>query len=331
MVDTLENKAENFFLENSGISVIASEVSVKKKKVSLVFPPGTGIVNGGHTQLAILNVKARKDISEAIVKLEVIEKVFPAQDLAVIAASRNTASNVKPYSIAEKRGLYFEIKRYLDSDFEKHIIWYENRDVPNDKGWPAPDLIAVLNLFDVKSYQSNFGGKKTEQPNKSATSKNAVFSDWQRKPDQLSHVYPLVNDIIRLQELIQSTFNKNAPRGFTTLKVLNHNDPPKKTLFLGRDVEYTLPKQFLLPILASMRADVFYDESNNKIGWFEEPKEVFVRCKKTLITDLMNTFRSTYHNEINQASKDSNLWRILYLDVDNTVSKKSPWRTYDAP
>ena len=62
MVWTLESNPQNFFLENSGISVIASEVNIttSTKKVKFTFPPGSGIVNGGHTQLAILDIKRNK-------------------------------------------------------------------------------------------------------------------------------------------------------------------------------------------------------------------------------------------------------------------------------
>ena len=58
-------KHKNFLLQNSGITVIAHDVTIDrgKKTVKLDFPPETGIVNGGHTQLAVLNAKAQRDIS----------------------------------------------------------------------------------------------------------------------------------------------------------------------------------------------------------------------------------------------------------------------------
>ena len=106
MVKTLETDASRFFLQNSGISVIATDVKVNKheKTVKLHFEPNTGIVNGGHTQLAVIDVKEKRDVAQAKIKLEIIKYKFTPQELAVIAASRNTASNVKPYSTAEKKG-----------------------------------------------------------------------------------------------------------------------------------------------------------------------------------------------------------------------------------
>ncbi|MBI2107276.1 AIPR family protein [Candidatus Woesearchaeota archaeon] len=336
MVNTLEKNSKNFFLQNSGISVIASNVKIidkQKKKVEINFPPGTGIVNGGHTQLAVLDTKNRRDISEALIKLEVIEHDFSPQELAIIAASRNTASNVQPYSTAEKKGYFFKIKQQILPDFEKQIVWWENREVPNNRGLSALDLIALMNLFNIKKYKSDYNKNSSDQPNKSATSKTAVFKEWESthpEPDQ--SIYPLITDIINLYEHVLTTFDKNIPRGFTGLNVIkNIKNRSQKTIFLGKTIKFELPKQFLLPLLASLRANIKYDENNNKVGWYEKPEQVFDKVKYTLISDLMKQFKNAYHGEINRASKDPGLWRILYLDADQKVDKTKEWKMYDIP
>ena len=131
MINTLERNPYNFLLQNGGINVISSgmEINTSDKTVKMYFQSGTGIVNGGHTQLAILNSKIMKNTTkqpkpsiDAILRLEVIEKEFSPEELAIIAASRNTSSNVKPYSIAEKRGFFTKLKIYMLPNFEKHII-----------------------------------------------------------------------------------------------------------------------------------------------------------------------------------------------------------------
>lgn len=331
MINTLKTDPYNFLLQNGGIDIISSDaaVNIKSKKVKIRFPPGTGIINGGHTQLALLDTKKEQDISDAIVRLEVIEKEFKDEEIAIIAASRNTASNVKPYSIAEKKGFFTKIKRSMDPNFEKHITWWENRKVPNG-GRNAVDLIARLNLFNIKLYQSRCH-KKTDQPNKSATSKTAIFNYWLRNQDDYLHTYSLVNDIVNLEEHILHTFHTVGPRGLTNLNVItNWKDNPKKTVFLGKDIFWNLPIQFLLPLLSSFRADVKYDKVNGKIGWYEEPEEIFNRLGNQLIKEIMDTFR-THHSEINQMSKDQNLWRILFDTVDRNIDTTSEWVMYDIP
>ena len=333
MVATLEKTPQNFFLQNNGLTIIARGVDVKerpKKNVTFSFPAETGIVNGGHTQLAIINVKRQKDISSAFVKLEVIKHDFTALQLATIATSRNTASNVKPYSTAEKRGLFNLLKIQMTPHYEKHIIWYENREVPNNRGLLADDLIGLLNLFNIKLYASDYSGSQ-DQPTKTASGKNSVFKDWSLRPDEYAHVYPLVNDIISLYEHILATFYLKLPRGFTSLSVVVKNNQPKKSIFLNKDLVWTLPKQFLLPLMGAFRANVIYDETRSKIGWHEKPEALFDRIKKDLIDILMKTYRTTYHNEINRASKDPNLWQILFLHAHRQIKRGAKWKEYDIP
>ena len=59
MCNTLENKPENFFENNLGISIIAEKVELIKtsNKAILTFTSGTGIINGGHTQQAIIDTQ----------------------------------------------------------------------------------------------------------------------------------------------------------------------------------------------------------------------------------------------------------------------------------
>ena len=189
---------------------------------------------------------------------------------------------------------------------------------------------AMLNLFSPIDYQSSVNPNKSDQPNKSATSKGAVFSDWEASEmESLKCVYPLVNDIINLMEHIESTFDKNIGRGFTTISVINNvKDRDKTTLFSGKKIRFELPKQFMYPILAAFRANVRYDEANKKVGWYEKPELVFDKCKAKLFEDLSRTYKSTYHNEINRTSKDSNLWRILYLNVHSAVDEAAVWKEY---
>ncbi len=330
MLKTLESRPKYFVLQNSGINVISTEVKIdhKKKEVKLYFPQNTGIVNGGHTQLALILAKNNLDISEAKVKLEVLEHEFNLEMLAMIATGKNTTADVKPFSIAEKKGLFQPIKDKLLPQFNKHIIWYENKEVP-PPGFSAVDLISLINLFNVKNFESDHNSSSIEQPNKSATGKNAVFKDWETHPKQFAPLYPLINDLINLGDHIQSTFDKNIPRGFTSLEVVkNFRNKSKRTIFTGKKIRFELPKQFYLPLVASIRANIKYDEMNKKIGWFEDPEAVFDKTKKRLIILLMRFFKDN-KKIINTLSKNSSFWRSLYSDVKLEIDKTKEWKMYD--
>lgn len=123
-----------------------------------------------------------------------------------------------------------------------------------------------------------------------------------------------------------------VPRGFTTLTVIkNLEKQDRKTIFTGKKMKFELPKQFFLPMLAGLRADIKYDDVNGRVGWFQKPEEVFDKAKNAIAAALMRTYKTTYHSELNRASKDSNLWTILYSIVERTIDKSKEWKMYDAP
>ena len=129
MLATLKDKPENFFENNLGISVVASKVNkLSENKYELTFNNGTGILNGGHTQQAILDSHDYPQISKAIIKITVREKQYSLARIAEIAAAQNSSTTVKEYSLAEKKGLFQPIKSELTTicpEKEKYIIWYE--------------------------------------------------------------------------------------------------------------------------------------------------------------------------------------------------------------
>lgn len=320
MCNTLKYEPEKFFENNLGISVIAESVKkIGKQKFEIFFPSGTGILNGGHTQQAILDSQDEYDISKAIVKVNIRAKEYSLERVAEIAAAQNSSSPVKEYSLAEKKGYFAKLKRYMTDDNEKHIIWYEGRAVPNNKGLDARDLIALINLFNIKEYMSRYSTSRI-QPNKSATGKTALFKQWEKNQSTYECIYPLVNDIIELYEYIIINYSKST--GITKLGIIQDqkNKSKKQLIFSGKINEYNIPKQFLMPMLAAFRANIYYDENKRKVGWYDNNKKLFDNLKKELCKRLMYTYKTTYHNEINRASKDSNLWEILYGVVNDSVS-----------
>ena len=77
MCMTLKETPEKFFENNLGISVVATRVDkISENKYKLNFASGTGILNGGHTQQAILDSKQYPQIGEATIKITVREKNY---------------------------------------------------------------------------------------------------------------------------------------------------------------------------------------------------------------------------------------------------------------
>lgn len=326
MMETLQSKPNDFFENNLGISVIATDIQKarninNKEQYVLTFQSGTGILNGGHTQQAILDSKDNPNISEAIVRVSVRVKNYSLARIAEIASAQNSSTAVKEYTLAEKKGLFVPIKRALEENNEKHIIWWEGRQIPEGTDGMSPDdLIALINVFNINWYHSDYNQTIKNQPTNSSSSKANVFRRWENDSTSFEKIYTLVNDIIELSEYIQMNFHEKT--GMARLGVIQEGKP-KKLTFSGCMPAYALPKQFLFPLIASFRANIFYDETNRKIGWYTNNKRLFDNAKKSMCEKLMSFYRTSYSNNLNKAGRDPNLFEALYVDLNSKINKST--------
>lgn len=319
MMATLENEPEKFLENNLGISVIAENVVPSgTNKFKLTFPSGTGILNGGHTQRAILDSQTDPNIINAIVKLSVREKAFTAARIAEMASAQNSSTAVKEYSLAEKKGYYAEIKAKMDPNYEKHIKWYEGKKVSADLGIEPPELISILSLFDIVNYQGPYNASNA-QPNFAFNSKKAAFDKWVSDPSDLKIIYPLINDIIKLSEHIRLVFTKKT--GMARLQVVSESKNTKGSVltFSGQTPDYIIHKAFLYAALSAFRANIYYDATAGKIGWIIDPIALCDSCYVDLFKRISEAYKKSYHNEIKKVGSDPMIWQILYMAVDNIV------------
>lgn len=331
MLTTLELEPEKFLENNLGISVIAEHVEQigSSSKYRLTFPSGTGILNGGHTQLAILNSKSNPNISKALVKISVREKSLAPNRIAEIAAAQNSSTAVKEYSLAEKKGLFAELKTKLDPDNEKHIIWYEGKQVAANLGIDPTDLIALLNLFNFIDHQSPYNPTCSSQPNSSCNSKKTVFNSWVNDSASLSKVYPLVNEIITLCETAQMEFTHKTGIARLQIVIDSKNTRNQQLIFSGKVPQYNIPKAFLYCVLSAFRANIYYDSANKKVGWYEDPIALFRKHYVELFKEVMNAYKTSYKNDIKKVGSDKMLWTLLYIKLSSQVNTTKVWKTYD--
>lgn len=334
MCRTLQETPEKFFENNLGISVVASRVEkLTEKRYRLTFNSGTGILNGGHTQQAVLDSKEYSQIGRAIVKITVRAKAYELSRIAEIAAAQNSSTAVKEYSLAEKKGLFLPIKQALECNNEKHIIWYEGRQVPNDSGMKPDDLIALINVFNIDLYHSEYSLSSKSQPTSSSNSKASVFKKWENDPDSYFKLYPLVNDMLMLGDYIRIQFYEGGTN-MTSLKVIDDskNISKKPLVFTGEICKYNLPSQFFYPLISSFRANIYYDSENEYIGWYRNIFELFNVSKKSLCEKLRSFYKTSYSNNINKAGKDPNLYETLYVTLKSYIDTNSePDKKYPIP
>lgn len=303
-----------FFFKNLGINSIASKVVVSKGKndVTIEFNPGTGVVNGGHTMKAILDVKDLQVIDpHAIVRLEVI--VFDNLDkdtLTAIANSKNMTSVLKAYSKANLLGYFIPLKGYLKDDYASKIVWYEGAEV-SISALKGDDIIVILNLFNIEKYND------FEHPVSSVNSKQTVFNSWENECKKgftsLSLLYPLVNDIIELYEYVKGNCTVGVGNGLPRISPVAKKEckPPKKQPFTGIAMKYDIDTAILYPILAAFRADL--EKKDGVITWIEEPKQLFDKIKRKIADGICETW--SQDNSVTKMSRNKLLWRDLYRTV----------------
>lgn len=93
--------------------------------------------------------------------------------------------------------------------------------------------------------------------------------------------------------------------------------------------EAYLPKQFFYPLIAAFRANIYYDEVNRKIGWYNDNKRLFDTAKRSLCEKLKSFYRTSYSNNVNKAGKDPNLFEALYTDLNSKINKTKVELKYD--
>lgn len=244
--------------------------------------------------------------------------------IAEIAAAQNSSTAVKEYSLAEKKGLFQPIKLALESNKEKHIVWYEGRQVPNDNGLKPDDLIALINVFNINLYHSRYNLAGKSQPTNSSNSKSTVFKKWENEPDSYVKLYPLINDMLDLGDYIRREFYEGGTN-MTSLKIIDDskNNKRKPLVFSNEVCKYELPSQFFYPLIAAFRANVCYDENNHMIGWKRNNFELFDDSRKSLCEKLRSYYKTSYSNNINKAGRDPNLYEMLYITLQNYINMDS--------
>lgn len=213
---------------------------------------------------------------------------------------------------------------------QKHIIWYEGCEVPESGGIKPDDLIAMINLFHIDLYASAYS-KSTAQPTQSASSKSSVFTRWENQADkdEYQKIYPLVNDIIDLSELIK--MDVTTKTGLSKLQCIqdHKNDKGKVILpFSGKKPAFDIPQAVFMPMLAAFRANVFYDANQREIGWYMDNAELFGIVKKELCKIFSDFYMKTYNRDLTRALKDPNLWDMMYTKIKPSIDYKRVTRRY---
>lgn len=319
--DTIGNKSSQtrFWALNGGLVIVAKHATVNAGKISIEIPPKYGLINGGHTQLAIKNALKEHGAANVLVRVEVISGTFDDGEIAAIAEARNTSKNVKSMSVAWKQGKFKELRGTLAASVDRRIDWTENLVESYDEGTKAvcsgSQFISLIMLFNVLEYNSN------KAPITYVTGPGGAFTKWCADPKKYAFLNHIAMDIINLHEEILSTFHVdhgvdgllNTRWGGKPVFSKPKSCPP--TPFEEKERKRKMDEGILKPILSSFRGLLEIDETNRTVQWTANPIETWRENKKILMTQVKSAIMQS--SNVYEFRKNRLIWDVCSMTVVN--------------
>ena len=255
----------SFHLKHRGITLIASTVTKAAKGgpggldlFELYFPPGYGIVDGGHSYKIVLDAQRQEAVPDnEFIKLEVITGSAMESLVPDIAGGRNTSIQVHAKSLLDLGKKFDFLKDELARHgWEDQVAWHENDDGDVD----VVDVIARLSCFDITSYPN-----RHNHPVAAYARKGSLLSRFQNQPGLYERLIPIVRDVLYLHDWIaydaeqqwQAVGGASGSGGkYGALDMVDHrkpNRPPFTFPFLDETSDHRLRPTVVLPILATFR------------------------------------------------------------------------------
>ncbi len=329
-----EEGAPNAFLgKNLGVYACADQVEkVGESEFELVFGRGEsvldgldGILNGGHTaqliwdnQAALRQAKAEGKEIDQYVRLYV-RQGYPRELLAEMAGTLNTAVQVQAFSLAEHQDRFDWIHKAIEGKpYRDDIAFKENVSAQ----YYVTDVLSMLALFDTVEYP-NQGGS---HPTGAYREKSIVLDRYLRKTGQFERLAPILDDILRLHDMIASEgadkyneyFRKDPSRKKGQAGKLEWVENRKRGSyqfpFTGTEAERKLNRAAIYPALAAFRWMVEDGEGdarwkggfeNVKAAWDAVGPEMMKLTQDTSLDNGRKTMAigksSTHYNALHSA------------------------------
>lgn len=321
----LSPDASNFYLLNRGLLISAKSARFNNYDNSLTLEMDDldfhGNVDGGHTYKTILQNRDELTPGSQYVKIEILTGV--ESFFEDVADARNTSVQVKDQSIANLRGRFNIIKNVLSEEpYYKNIFFEENAEGNID----VCELLAILRMFDIDYYPDSDSFPTTSYNAKAAHVKYYLeqyekYADGSNNP--FVKLQPIMKDVFNLYDKLECNIaeyyrekNPKGRYGATKGVGVASEGKPYRAKFSERDIEYSTPKSFLLPILGSLRALVI--EKNGVYQWRSDPFIMLDKVGGTLVETTIERSRSLGNNP-NATGKDLGNWKTLYQTVQLEV------------
>lgn len=334
IANSLRSNKKNFHVLNRGILLSADEISYdnKEKKATIKFVDSKmhGIVDGGHTYRLILNYQEDINlISEKYVQIEVITSFDSIEELA---EARNNSIAVDDKSIEELRGTFEPIKRIIENHLIQGEKYFDRISFRQNEFWGNKDvnniidvreIIAIINMFNpllndpmtpIHPIQSYTGKAASLNKFLKMAPPGVKEEDPEYRKTVIEKMEIIIPDIFNLWDEIETQFasvSKELNKRYGSKPYSNYGkDNVKKiSLFSNIEMNYTIPKGIMYPVLGAFRALVC--EKNSKYDWVVSPFKVWNEKKEQIVTSVLES-SSQFGNSPDKLGKSTLLWDSLY-------------------
>lgn len=352
MVKTLAENPKDFIFYNNGILMVVDVLSVQGCgkgggfNVELVLDNfgdsgrdeaviGNGIVNGGHTYLAILKaidayekIQAKSarslrvnpytgkvdfvDLENASVQVSVLVNISD-EDIPDISRYRNTSEKVQEFSLKNLAKEWDIIEEHLPEECKAYVAFREGEDKPFD----VTHLVRRLACINTELYPWQDIKGQSKHPIATCSAYGSLIKNWteEKDKDKFQAFVPLLEDILYVEERLREEYDRQV--GLSKFKCVE-----KKTyqFITGKQFEHTLPITFVFPILAAFRVFI-------RDGSWEQPiDELWDAMGSKLVTSLLNSYRAEGRGKPASFGRSASTWANLLLIPMQLKLTSSVWK-----
>ncbi|EOO14905.1 AIPR family protein [Bacillus cereus] len=329
--ETLLDPEISFHTRNKGITYFAEDIEVQDLgngtstvKIFFTDPSSQGSVDGGHTELVILD-EFGKYPEWKKVNIEVMTGIKSPFTHVSIAESRNTGTQVTAETLDELSGMHDILKNHLsNTPFGERVSYKQNEHKEDGKNLTITLIKKFYETFNIRDYADK-DPKGVYSSNQGVI--NKYRKEYEEHGDTTGNVYEKMKyispDIFKLTYYIHKNFkdlyNKHGKGNFLANKCADFKEGSRKELVLfgqtDEYLDYKVPNGLLFLTLSGFRQFLIEDQH----GYYAWKFDIFESEKQEellkVIFEILASGMRNHDNNPQSVGKDAMLWQLVRTQV----------------
>ncbi|WP_338784382.1 AIPR family protein [Bacillus paranthracis] len=287
-------------------------------------PSSQGSVDGGHTELVILDEIGNYPEWKKV-NIEVMTGIKSPFTHVSIAESRNTGTQVTAETLDELSGMHDILKNHLsNTSFGDRVSYKQNEHKEDGKNLTITLIKKFYETFNIRDYAD-------KDPKGFYSSNQGVINKYRKEYEEhgntTGNVYEKMKyispDIFKLTYYIHKNFkdlyNKHGKGNFLANKCADFKEGSRKELVLfgqtDEYLDYKVPNGLLFLALSGFRQFLTED----KHGYYAWKFDIFESEKQEellkVIFEILASGMRNHDNNPQSVGKDAMLWQLVRTQV----------------